>query len=84
MQYYQSRRDKLNESQASKNFMVNIKQSNSVLGEVTLLERVDASVEEKRNKDLYEVAIPPGYDHGVHWLNSLRQNEPNVERDGHF
>ena len=79
---YQERRDGLNTSTRSLNFRTNIRQSQSALGDITLLDRVDVCIENKRNKDLYEVSIPHGNDHGVSWLNSLRQNEPDLERNG--
>jgi len=28
------------------------------------------------------VSIKPNIDHGINWLNSLRKNEPDLEREG--
>ena len=75
-------RSKLNNPTYSKTFAANRRQSNSALGDITIQDRVDYTVENKRNKDLFEVTIKPDVDHGVEWQNSLRKNEPDVERDG--
>jgi hypothetical protein len=75
-------RNRLNDPTYSKTHMANRRQSNSMLGDITVQDRVDSTIEEKRNKDLFEVSIKPNIDHGVHWQNQLRKNEPDVEREG--
>ena len=53
-----------------------------MLGDVTMLDRVDISLENKRDKDMLEVSMRPSNDFGVGWMCSLRANERDHKYDG--
>ena len=51
-------------------------------GDITIQDRADQLLENKKNKDLLNVALRPKLDHNVNWLCSLRQDEHDNEYDG--
>ncbi len=52
------------------------------MGDITLIDRVEAIGEDKKNRDLFEVSKNIEYDFNGGWLSSLRNNEPDIERNG--
>lgn len=64
---HEKRRSKLNEHTHSKNFRTNRRQSQSELGDMTLIDRSESVMEQKRNKDLFEVTQTQEFDFGATW-----------------
>ena len=52
------------------------------MGDITLIDRVEAIGEDKKNRDLFEVSKNIEYDFNGGWLSSLTNNEPDIERNG--
>jgi hypothetical protein len=52
------------------------------MGDITLIDRVESIFEDKKNKDLFEVTQTSDFDYNGAWLSSLRNNEPDLERNG--
>ena len=68
-------RDKMNDRALCDNYRANKAQSNSVLGNITLMDRVDLSLEQKRDRSMLEATLPQSFDQGIDWMCSLRQYE---------
>lgn len=49
---------------------------------MSLLDRTDNVIEDKKNKDFLEIALRPNIDHNIVWHCSLRQQEHDFNYDG--
>ena len=77
---YEKYRDRMNNSAFNKNHKVNARQA---INDVTLQDRQERSVEDRKNKDLLSVTLRPVIDNfGSEWMASLRQAEHDNEYDG--
>ena len=52
------------------------------MGDITLIDRSESVIEQKRNKDLFESTQTKEFDFNGTWQNSLRNNEPDLARNG--
>ena len=71
----------MNDRALNNNYRANITQSRSALGNVTLLDRVDLSLEQKRDRSMLQAALPQPGEQAMTWMCSLRQNDVDLEHD---
>ena len=64
-------RNRLNKPDCA-SYKQNLQQFKSFQGDLTLLDRVDMSLEKIRDRELLNVTMPQSCDYGVNWMCSLR------------
>ena len=52
------------------------------MGDIPLFNRIDMAIDDMNNNGLLEASFHPNIDFGVGWMNSLRNDERDFERDG--
>ena len=77
---YDTARQRHNSPVYSKNSKFN--QFQHEKGDITIQDRADQLLENKKNKELLQIALRPNLDSNVNWLCSLRQDEHDNEFDG--